>query len=663
MDKSTTLKPELLLPAGNPKAFYAAMKGGANAVYLGLQQFNARKRAGNFTAWELAAAIKMAHQQGVKVYVTLNTVIRNNELNQLIDTLYLLDQLKPDAIIVQDWGIVYLIQQYFPGLTLHASTQMVNHNSLGAAFAHKTGFKRIVLARELTKNELKDIALKSNIELEVFIHGALCYSFSGMCLFSSFLGGASANRGQCAQPCRRNYSQNNDDQYYFSLKDNQLIEHLPFLKELKISSLKVEGRLKATDYVFQVAKSYRKALDHPEQGQEAQEELLMDLGREKTDYFYGKELKNAITHKAINGLFLGTVNEVKDNRVYFTSKEQLKNDCKLRFRNAPQDSQIQLTINRIVKEDNLYSFKYSENEISIGDEVYLVGIPIQLPTKLNTDGIKVFSKCPDKKKQTILNRLQFKISPNKPGEIYLRIDDANWLPCIPFDQADSIIINLSRKDWSTLDLNQQKLQQNKSKILIELPKFIAEGDIDFYRQHLLQCATMGFQSFVLSHLSQKEILPADCKYICNENVYIFNDAAARFVSSQGASSYIYPIENDIVNYSRTSNRDGIIPMYFYPQLFYSRMPVLLDKTNTFDDRNGEQFRKLVRDGITIVVPENPVSFTQFKSKLDRYGYYRYLIDLSSITPAEGLAARLIKKLKYSDKIGNTQLFNFKRELK
>ena len=663
MDQLKHFIPELLLPAGNPKAFHAALQGGADAVYVGLQQFNARNRATNFSAWELAAAIKLAHQKGVKVYVTLNTVVRNTETDTLIDTLYLLSQLKPDAVIAQDWGIIYLIRKFFPQLTIHASTQMVNHNSLGTSFAKKIGIERVVMARELTKTELQKIVKKSKIEIELFIHGALCYSFSGMCLFSSFLGGASANRGQCAQPCRRNYTQNENELYFFSLKDNQLIEHLPFLQELKVNSLKVEGRLKSADYVFHVASAYRKAIDHPELQKEAQNDLTRDLGREKTDYFYGKQVKDAITQSANNGLFLGTVKSVKDGMVFFECTETIKNDSKLRFRNSSNDQQIQLTVNRFKVNGNEYIFATENKKIQIGDEVYLAGVPMQLPAKLNTDGIKIYSRCPDAKKQTIKRALQFKVDTNKTQEYFLRIDQLNWIPFVPFDQFNGVIINLTRKEWNELDTNDPVLQKYKSIIHFELPKFIAEADIEFYENKLSLLVNKGFRSFFISHLSQKEIIPNNCQFSTNENVYAFNDAAVKMVNHEGAFHHVYPLENDIVNLSRGTNRDGIVPMYFCPHLFYSRMPVKVEKDELFEDRNSEKFRKFVRDGITIIVPKFPVSFTQFKSKLDRYGYYRYLIDLSAIEPTEGLPAKLKKKLLYSDKLGNTHLFNFKRELK
>lgn len=254
-------KPELLMPAGNVESFYASIEGGANAVYLGLKQFNARGRANNFTYKQLQAIAEEASKRGIKVYVALNTVVKNEEIKEVCEYLHFLNQIKVDAIIIQDWGLYKIAKKYFPGLQIHASTQMGNHNSLGTGYSNQKGFERVILARELTYPELKIISKKSSVDIEIFIHGALCYSFSGMCLFSSYLGGSGANRGLCAQPCRRSYSYNNTSKFLFNLSDNQQLELINKFVKLNISSLKVEGRMKSDDYAYRVARAYRMAID------------------------------------------------------------------------------------------------------------------------------------------------------------------------------------------------------------------------------------------------------------------------------------------------------------------------------------------------------------------------------------------------------------------
>ncbi|MBN2807700.1 MAG: U32 family peptidase, partial [Prolixibacteraceae bacterium] len=598
----------------------------------------------------------------VKVYVTLNTVVRNDELSKLLETLHVLSQIHPDAIIVQDWGVVYLVKKYFPKLTLHASTQMAIHNADGVKHAASRGITRVVLARELTCTELSNIAHQSKIELELFIHGALCYSFSGMCLFSSFLGGSSANRGQCTQPCRRNYAQHESESYFFSLKDNQLIDHLPFLQSLKIHSLKVEGRLKSADYVLTVARAYRKALDQPHLQEEAQAELARDLGREKTDYFYGKQVNAAITQSANTGLYLGTVLRVQEGMVVFQSNEKLLNDSRLRIRKPGTDEQLMVAVNRFSFQETEVHFTSDEKGIAPGDEVYLAAEPAQLPAKIKTEGIKINVRLNEAKAKIMLNSLRFKQETQQAKtEVFLRFDHPDWFGLIGERDFHELIFQLNKKNIELISKQFDTLK--KFPLAFELPRFIPEADLDFYRKELAELVTKGFRRFYLSHLSQQLLLPRGCSISVNENVYLFNDAAIRQVLSEGIEQFIYPCENDVMNLSRGSNRQGIVPLYFTPYLFYSRMPITANKEDAFTDKNGEQFRKLVRDGITIIVPAQPVALTQFKSKLDRYGFYRYLIDLCTLEPEAGLPGKLKKKVLNSEKVAHSSLFNFKRELK
>ena len=662
MKKSSKNRPELLLPVGNIEAFYAALKGGADAIFLGLKSFNARNRASNFSPWQLAAIVNEAHQQNVQVYVTLNTVVRNHELDELINTIYVLSQVKPDAVIVQDWGVYYLIKKYFPHLSIHASTQMANHNSVGANYSHKLGIERVVMARELTKTELSEIAGKSKAEIELFVHGALCYSFSGMCLFSSFLGGASANRGRCAQPCRRNYSQHEAESYFFSLKDNQLIEHLPFVEQLGIDSLKIEGRIKSAEYVYQVAMAYRMALDHPEERARATQILQTDFGREKTDYFYGKKVGEAITQSANTGLYLGEVESFDNGLVTFQSAIELSSGCRLRIRSKANDEQTIVKVDELESVDGKYCFTTGAKRIAVDDEVYLASLRMKFPSRLNTTDIKIQERMRPEKLKQLKSGIKHKSKAERP-EIYLRIDSLEWLPQFSMEAYTAVLLNLSRRDLAELNPQQGFIQKHKQRIFIELPKFIPESDLLFYQQQIQRLVAAGITNFSLSHLSQKELLPKQATFITNENVYAFNDAAIRLIKQEGASRYVLPLENDIVNLAKGTDKAGIIPVYFYPQLFYSRMPVKAKKEELFEDKMGEKFRKIVRDGITIVLPENPVSLTQYQSKLERYGFNRFLIDVSSIEPSSKVLKTIVGKLKRSESVPGSSNFNFKRELK
>lgn len=255
---------ELLSPAGNRDALIAAISCGADAVYLGYTAFGARSYAGNFDDQQLAEAVDYAHERGKKVYVTVNTLVKQCEMDDLCDVLELLCRTHVDAAIVQDMGVVRIARACFPGLTLHASTQMTINNAQGARLMRDLGMSRVVPARECPLSELKKMA-DTGVEIEAFAHGALCVAVSGQCLFSSMIGGRSGNRGRCAQPCRLPYKlDDGTNGYLLSTRDLMLIDRLPQMRDAGVYSFKLEGRMKRPEYVGVITRAYREALDAAE---------------------------------------------------------------------------------------------------------------------------------------------------------------------------------------------------------------------------------------------------------------------------------------------------------------------------------------------------------------------------------------------------------------
>ena len=256
--KNTTKKlPELLAPAGSPEAFDAAISAGADAVYFGTTLFNARMNARNITRDNVRAMVEKAHENGVRTHVTLNTAITDRQLGDAMRLTEFLYGAGVDALIVADLGLATEIHKYFPDFEMHASTQASGHNLDAAKFLRDVGFSRMVAARELSKENLEYLCQNSPIEIEAFVHGALCVCASGQCLFSSLVGGRSGNRGECAQPCRLPYN----NKYPLSLKDNCLAAHVTDLIDMGVASLKIEGRMKNPDYVRSVVEIYRALLD------------------------------------------------------------------------------------------------------------------------------------------------------------------------------------------------------------------------------------------------------------------------------------------------------------------------------------------------------------------------------------------------------------------
>ncbi len=316
-DTSSGNTPELLAPAGCIESGLAAFDAGADAVYAGLRDFNARARAQNLTQDELSKLIAFAHGRGRRVYVTLNTLLKDTELAGVAELLAELVLMRPDAVIVQDIGLVHMIREYFPELCIHASTQMGIHNSAGTVVAARMGISRVILERQTTIEEIAAICRRSPVEIEVFVHGALCCSRSGSCLLSSWMGGWSGNRGRCKQPCRRRYHAEDGNGFYFSAQDLYTLDAIPELAGMGVCSFKIEGRLRNPDYVSRVMSAYRLMLDAPPEApqaplKEAKSVLATTTGRRWTPALRTEQdLKHVIQHDAWGaaGLLCGRVTD------------------------------------------------------------------------------------------------------------------------------------------------------------------------------------------------------------------------------------------------------------------------------------------------------------------------------------------------------------------
>ncbi len=279
---------ELLAPAGSMEALYAAVQNGANAVYLGCGTFNARQSAKNFTPQTLTEAIKYCHIRGVQVHLTVNTLVSDREAEECAELIRHAAASGVDAFIVQDLGVVQMCRRIAPKVPIHGSTQMTIHSLPGVLFCAAMGLSRVVLSRELSREEIRNICRNSPIEIEVFGHGALCMSYSGQCYLSSAIGGRSGNRGRCAQPCRQCYGYSRrENRYPLSLKDNCLVEYLQELDRMGVASIKLEGRMKRPEYVAAVTDVYRKALDTGNVSKPMMDALLTAFNRQGfTDGYY-----------------------------------------------------------------------------------------------------------------------------------------------------------------------------------------------------------------------------------------------------------------------------------------------------------------------------------------------------------------------------------------
>ena len=326
-------KPELLAPAGNLACALAAYDAGADAVYGGLKRFNARERTENFSQEEMSKLIAYARKNGKKVYVTFNTLIKESEIIDAAKEIAELDTLRPDALIVQDLGVLRILREYFPGLPAHGSTQMGLHNSAGLALAKELGLSRVILERQTTIRELEAMmASNPSVDVEVFIHGALCCCISGTCLFSSWQGGWSGNRGKCKQPCRRRHHSQDGNGFFLSSQDLSTLEILPQIIRTGVSTLKIEGRLRRADYVSNVVSAYRMALDAKSDAEFreilpiAKERLSHTCGRKWSFGYYTPESAHTLIKfdaMGVSGLLCGKVVGHAENGFQFSAMRRV----------------------------------------------------------------------------------------------------------------------------------------------------------------------------------------------------------------------------------------------------------------------------------------------------------------------------------------------------
>ena len=431
---------ELLSPVGNFDCLKSAVQNGANAVYFGADNFSARAFADNFNLSTLKEAITYAKLRGVKTNLALNTLITNKELKNAINLAKNAYKFGIDAIIVQDLGLANLLIKNFPDLDIHASTQMTVHNLEGVLELEKMGFKRVVLARELSINEIEYICANSNIEIECFVHGALCISYSGQCLFSSLVGGRSGNRGKCAQSCRLPYTllengKKIDNGYLLSTKDLCSLEFLPSLIQSGVKSFKIEGRMKSSEYVALTTRIYRKYIDLAQYCiknncmenyiiDEQDKKDLMQIfnrGNFSNGHLDNKANKDLIYKEKPNnmGLFLGVVEKYNILKGHITVK--LNDKIEIGDTIALQNETCTYTISELLKNGqnitethigDTVTIGRMKGTIRLGDKIYKIS-----SKKLNTDLKNSFSK---EHKKIMLNA-SVKINENKPISMTITI--------------------------------------------------------------------------------------------------------------------------------------------------------------------------------------------------------------------------------------------------
>ncbi len=598
---------ELLAPAGNLEIFKGVIESGADAVYVGGSMFGARAYANNFTEEELLAAIDFAHLRGVKVYLTVNTLIKNSEFSKLYD--YLLPYYKRglDAVIVQDLGVVKAIHEYFPSMELHTSTQMTVTGADGVRFLSQFGVTRVVMAREVSLAEMKRIHEETGMELEAFVHGALCYSYSGQCLFSSILGGRSGNRGRCAQPCRLPYTvEGKKDEYILSLKDMCGIKALDKLHDAGVYSLKIEGRMKQLEYACGVVKYYRSYIDSKKPVSDADYDRIKALGNRCgfTDRYYfdhnGSDMvtyvkPNFVSNAAepspekrklsIEGELVlregepGSLTVKRDDVTYKASIEPVSAALK-----APLDKKA--AIDRINKTGDT-DFEFSHIKAQIGENVF---VPNGALNKLRRDAIsglcdKLLKKYyRDDARYTDMSRLtalpEHVVKSDAAHDEAIN-DYTTICSCMTRAQLDTLIgyecFDVFYLDFDMYDRNTliqqfaddvKCLTKRNKKVYLMLPTIFRADSSDYFVSIVKELDKVSFEGFVVKNYEElylTENLFTGKKVILDHNMYTFNDVSKSAFFEHGVSGDTVPLELNSREIMHRNNIGSQMIVYgYYP---------------------------------------------------------------------------------------------------
>jgi putative protease len=682
------MKPvELLAPAGSPEALDAAAGEGADAVYLGLKNFNARLRSANFTYSQFEGALRSLHRMGRKLYVTVNTIFEQREADRLYQLLKYLASLGPDGIIVQDFGVITMARRHFPSLKLHASTQMNIASARGVNALSKHGVSRVVLARELSLQELREIRERTNMELEVFVHGALCISASGLCLFSGFLGGKSANRGMCTQACRRFYrsrspGREEEGGYVFSPGDLQLIERVPDLAGAGVNSFKIEGRMKSAEYVGTVVSAYRRVIDSLNGGEEqiaravgeALGILKNDFARDKTIFYFDGPPKDITWLRADQnggtGISLGKILKIRgsgEERQGLISAGALIPAAgdSIRFHRADDSDRRSLKLSAV--EDGPW-ISVPEG-FDAGDTVYLIQTktmsrryPPVIPR--NTDS---FRRAPGRDRVPPADLPEFSQKKNRefPQGIYGAVSRTEDLYLLQSERPVKVMLAYTRKTAACLLGAKPSLPFSPEELILTLDPYFPQAGEEVLDEEIPALIRLGYRQFVVNNPGHFSYFRnTDTSLIAGPYLYVFNQWARAFISSLGTDFFISPPENNRQNLERTvesgHRRPVFITVFSYPALF--RIRANLEKVysfGVFSDSREEEFRLISgRDG-SLVYPERAFSIVDKIPFLKEAGFSRFILDLSGPPLKKADYKDLMRAVKNAAPVPNTGRFNWK----
>ena len=678
-------KMELLAPAGSPEILRAVIDAGADAVYLGGDRFGARAYANNFSEEELLSALDYVHLRGKKIYLTVNTLFKNNELSELRD--YLLPFYKNglDAVLVQDFGALVKIHEWFPDMPIHTSTQMTVTGASGVKFLQQYGVTRVVMAREVSLEEMRKIHEETGMELEAFVHGALCYSYSGQCLFSSLLGGRSGNRGRCAQPCRLPYTVidadgriQKEESYILSLKDFCSIEGIDKMQEAGVYSLKIEGRMKQLSYAAGVVSMYRKYVDLVLSGEEYlvdKNDLLMleEYGNRCgfTDaYLYKHNGSEMITYEKPS--FCQTREYEKTDKFYhkingsLTIKKNEPIQLFVRHENhsvtvcagmpdMAQKAPITAEdVKKRLQKTKDTAFLFEELSVQLDEGLF---VPNGVLNQLKRDALEQLQEQilsdyrRDGEREDSKKEDSSEIGDKKDAHV-VSLENRNLLETVlPSDIISDIYLDSTAYDRAHLikylSEDVSLCHASGKRAFFIMPPVCRAATMGFYEGIAKELRSCGLDGFVVKNLEGfwfvKENFPS-AELICDHNLYSYNNCAADAYLAAGADGVTVPLELNRKEIAARRNTDSEIWVYGYYPLMTTAQCVCKNAAGCkhtpgirfLRDRLNKAFpvRNCCEECVNIIYNSLPTMLFSGLDELRRYNLHRFRLHFSVETQKE-----------------------------
>jgi len=715
---------ELLAPAGNLESFFAALENGADAIYVGLKAFSARAYAPNFTWPELSAMRGLTRQRGCKLYIALNALVKEGERGELLEALTGINEIGPEALILQDLGVYHLARRHFPRLPLHASTLMTIHNSLGVQQAAAMGFTRVVLARELTLTELALIRRRSPIELEVFVHGALCYSISGLCLFSSFLGGRASTRGRCTQPCRRLYRYRNTSGFPLSASDLSALELVPQLQALGLDALKIEGRMKSGEYVSRVVQAYRLVLDAPPPEQaralvEARELLAKTYSRRTTPGFFLSPHPPELLAPQDSGNVgdkLGTVRALPENHAALQLEAPVSVGDRLRLQTAASGEARTFTLKELWVEGRPADTAAagSEAEVTLpapaqgGELLYKVGETTPAGSRSERKWREILFQmsppavmAPPRLSPPLLalkKTHRFASRPQKPTPPVFLVRARTYDEALELSRlrTGKVVVELSEANY-TAYLQQHRPGRRPLPLVWQVPTIVFEKEADRLRQAVQTLRDAGCRAFMVGNLGHLALFQGPggapppsrdprqtsggrdrqgsrgqagagetLELYSDYTLHCLNVFAFQALEELGLSRMMLSVEADRdtlgLLLAHLPGPRLISYLYGFVPLMVSRVGLLEGKGMRLESAHLEHFRVRGSGELTLLLPTVPFFLGRVATDLQARGVRHFFIDLMHSGIPRGQVVQMLEHLRQGKPVKPASSFNYFRTL-